>query len=100
VNCGSPIHPIGSPAESEDLDGEIYTLYVLPDEQRRGYGAALFNAARDYLVGAGYRRLIVWTLAESPFRAFYAKLGGEIVAEAEEDYAGEAKAIIAFAWAR
>ena len=98
VNCGEPINPLPSSSPGSAPDGEIYTLYVSPQEQRRGYGAALFDTARDYLSEAGCSRLIVWTLAESPFRAFYAKLGGELIAEAEEEFAGEPQLNVAFAW--
>ncbi len=42
--------------------GEIYALYVLQDFHRQGIGAALFQAACEYLIKQGFARCIIWSL--------------------------------------
>ena len=56
--------------------GELYALYVLPDRQRQGVGRLLTAAVAVELVERGMRSMLVWVLADSPYRRFYESLGG------------------------
>ena len=56
--------------------GEIYALYVLPDRQRQGVGRLLTAAVAGELVERGMRSMLVWALADNPYRRFYELLGG------------------------
>lgn len=56
--------------------GELYAVYLLKDFQGLGLGRALFEASVKSLGEAGMKSLVVWVLAQSPFRKFYEALGG------------------------
>ena len=63
-------------AAEGDTTGEVIVLFVDPDAQRRGHGAALLARAVAALREAGFERATVWTLTDSPrSRAFYLAQG-------------------------
>ncbi|MDT0266388.1 GNAT family N-acetyltransferase [Streptomyces sp. DSM 44915] len=63
-------------ADVPDPDGELYALYVQPDNQRSGLGRALLAESRAWLAAHGYRRLRLWVLdGNLPALAFYAAAG-------------------------
>jgi ribosomal protein S18 acetylase RimI-like enzyme len=56
--------------------GEMYTLYVTPEQWSTGAGRALTDAVLDGLRAAGYRRVVLWTLiGNARARRFYDKAG-------------------------
>lgn len=57
-------------------DAEIYAIYVLPNHQANGVGRKLMSAMATELYLQGFRSLLVWVLAENPYRRFYERLGG------------------------
>ena len=61
-------------------DARIYSFYFLPEFQRRGLGSRLFRACVKKVADDGYRSVCLDTLKLSPFRGFYDKQGGTIVA--------------------
>lgn len=77
--------------------GEIYELYLAPEFQGLGFGSRLFKTAREDLAEHGYASILVWALADNE-RAlhFYRGLGGKIVREAQEKFAGELRNRVAF----
>lgn len=67
--------------ERKDLDtsyGEIYAVYVASAYQRQGVGRRLIAACARDLKESGKSRLILWVLAQNPFRSFYEKLDGVV----------------------
>lgn len=78
-------------------EGEIDELYLAPEYQGLGFGRRLFRAARNDLKARGFRRTLVWALADNErARAFYERLGGRAAARATERMgAGPAAAPIA-----
>jgi len=65
----------GRDADSGEL-GEIYSLYVLPEQWRTGQGSALFHAAAEALKARGFSGVYLWTLRENHRAgAFYEALG-------------------------
>lgn len=59
------------------FDSEIAAIYLLPAQQGKGLGKALFEAMQAQLRAAGYQRCLVWVLASNATaRAFYARQGG------------------------
>ena len=76
--------PIGAitcgPCRDDDLDshrtGEIWSIYVDPAYQRKGYGTSLFEEARQALRKAGYNELSIWVLdTDLRARGFLESLG-------------------------
>lgn len=58
--------------------GELYAIYILPEFQKKGTGKLLFEEAVESLLRSGMKSMIVWVLAESPYRKFYEELGGRL----------------------
>ena len=79
-------------------DAEIYTLYVTPDHQGTGLGRALLNATFAGLVRRDHRAAVVWVLEANPARFFYEAMGGRIVAERTERFAGATLSEQAYGW--
>ena len=65
-------------ARDEDFDGwgEIMSIYVLPEEFRKGYGRKLFIHDLKQLNAAGFEKIYLWVFEENPkARAFYEAMG-------------------------
>ena len=59
-------------------DGEIISIYLLPQAMGRGWGAALLKRAMEELAKRGFDRVFLWVLEENTHaRAFYARMGFE-----------------------
>lgn len=71
-------------------NSKLFSIYVLPEFQRRGIGKELFRLAVDELRIKGINSMFLEALEISPFKNFYEKLGGEILGWSElkltEDY--------------
>jgi ribosomal protein S18 acetylase RimI-like enzyme len=66
----------------EDVDdervGEIYAIYVHPEEWRRGNGAVLVGKAIEQLRADGYEEVILWVLSGNEQAiGFYERVGFE-----------------------
>ena len=79
-------------------DGEVYTLYVLPDHQGAGHGRGLLGALFSALSAAGCRSALVWVLAENPARFFYEAMGGTLIATREEPFHGVVLSECSYGW--
>lgn len=76
--------------------GEVYTLYLLPDWQDLGHGRELLAAMLRAMRSAGFDAAVLWVLARNPSRFFYEAMGGERVAEREEQLWGTTLPEIAY----
>ncbi len=75
--------------EGESAQGEIYAIYVLADQQRRGAGQKLMNEAERHLWQAGATRISLWVLEENAVgRKFYEKLAYVHGARTKEESIG------------
>jgi ribosomal protein S18 acetylase RimI-like enzyme len=80
-------------------DSEVYAIYVLRAQQRRGLGHALFQAAAMPMRDRGFRSIALWVLRENhPARRFYERIGGTIVAERAMSEAGASLVEIGYGW--
>lgn len=90
------------PPASDDppapYDGELYAIYMAPSFERRGVGRRLVDAAARRLAADGLRSLLVWALADNPYRGFYAALGGAPVLEREITIEGQPLTEIGYGW--
>jgi GNAT superfamily N-acetyltransferase len=85
--------PIPGTVASADL----YWIVVHPDFQGKKIGAALLQAAEEWMASAGRTRVYVETSTRPqylPTRAFYTACGYELASELEDFYApGDGKAL-------
>ena len=79
---------------------EIFELYIAPEFQGLGFGRRLFNVARRRPRSTtATESLLVWALSENDRAiAFYNKLGGKFVREAQERFGSELRMRAAFAF--
>jgi GNAT superfamily N-acetyltransferase len=71
-------------------DGEIDEFYLAPEYQGLGFGKRLFKAVLNDLDDRGAKRVAVWCLADNERACdFYRHLGGRVVAETSERFAGQ-----------
>jgi ribosomal protein S18 acetylase RimI-like enzyme len=78
--------------------GEIYTLYVLKNYQRRGIGAKLVSALTARFNQFGIYSMLVWVLKENPYRRFYEKINGIYIQTHHMPVAGEMLDVAAYGW--
>jgi len=65
-----------------DLDAELSAIYVAADHQRQGVGRRLVAAVAAAQRARGATGFISWVIARNqPARAFYERLGGELLVE-------------------
>ena len=81
-----------------DFAGEVYTLYVHPDYQGRGYGRRLLHRQFGALKRAGHGSALIWVLDANPARYFYEAMGGARVAERDEPVWGTVLHEAAYGW--
>lgn len=78
--------------------GEVFTLYVAPDQQERGIGRALLFRLFGGLVDRGLDSAIVWVLSQNPARFFYEAMGGRRIAAKQERLWNTTLAQTAYGW--
>lgn len=78
--------------------GEVYAIYVLADQQRRGTGRGLMADAARRLLASGFKTMLVWVLAQNRSRGFYETLGGWPIREKIISIGGTALVEVAYAW--
>lgn len=84
--------------EETVYQGQIYILYVLPDWQRHGLGRGLVRACAHGLVQRELTPIMLWTLANNPWRGFYDGLGGTVLRYREEVDHGMTLVEVAYGW--
>jgi ribosomal protein S18 acetylase RimI-like enzyme len=70
-------HAAFGPYRSEEgKHGELYSIYVLPEDWGTGAGHGLFAAARERLAAAGFSDMRLWVLEDNHrARRFYERQG-------------------------
>lgn len=92
---------ICGPEQSQDCEyqGEVYVLYVLPEYQNQGLGRQLIRACVRHLTEyLKVESLLIWVIAENPYRKFYESLGGEVVQEKTKEIGGKMISEVAYGW--
>ena len=78
--------------------GEIYTLYVLKNHQRRGIGAELVSALARQFNRESIYSMLVRVLKENPYRRFYSKISGTYLKAERIPFAGEVMEVEIYGW--
>ncbi|MFK7693707.1 GNAT family N-acetyltransferase [Paenibacillus sp. HJGM_3] len=82
------------------FDGELYTVYLLPEYKGMGIGLRLVREIAGSLQRLGYRSLLVWVLEANPSAGFYARLGGKPIARKEITIGSDTPIEVAYGWSR
>jgi ribosomal protein S18 acetylase RimI-like enzyme len=89
----------GSERNGDDIySGEIYTLYVLKQFQRRGIGGKLVKSLATRLNQDGIYSMLVRVLKLNPYRRFYQKINGTYIKAERLPFAGEIMDVEAYGW--
>ncbi len=90
----------GGPERSGNptYQGEIYAIYLLDGYQRKGIGSRLTQAIAKELLAQGFASMLVWVLAENPFRLFYEALGAELVDQGSTTVESVDLTMLAYGW--
>jgi ribosomal protein S18 acetylase RimI-like enzyme len=78
--------------------GEIYTLYVSKNLQRRGVGAQLVAALARRFKSDGIYSMLVQVLKQNPYRRFYSKINGTYLKTERMPFAGEVMEVDSYGW--
>lgn len=81
-----------------DYAGEIFTLYVTPDQQGKGIGRRLLLALFARLHDTGHDSALVWVIQANPARFFYERLGGRQIAHRPIPVGGQPIEAVAYGW--
>ena len=92
ASCGEARHRL------QGLEAEVYALYVLQPEQRRGAGRGLLRACARHFVRHGLFGFYLWVLKANHARLFYEAMGGTEIAEKSERLGMHSFAEVAYAW--
>ena len=84
--------------ENYGFDARVYSFYLLPEFQRLGLGARLFENCRRAMSDAGYGSMCLDTLEMSPYRRFYEKHGGRVVARDSHKLGDAEYATVIYGW--
>ncbi|MFA5040470.1 MAG: GNAT family N-acetyltransferase [Bdellovibrionales bacterium] len=78
---------------------EIFTLYVLRPEQKRGLGKRLFSAMIKHLADKGFESAVLDVFMNNEeARRFYEKRGGVQIAEIRRDVGGVLLPLAVYKW--
>jgi ribosomal protein S18 acetylase RimI-like enzyme len=89
----------GCERNGDDIySGEIYTLYVLKQFQRRGIGEKLVTSLATRLNQDGIYSMLVRVLKLNPYRRFYQKINGTYIKAERLPFAGEIMDVEAYGW--
>lgn len=70
------IGPCNDPEASQDLVGELYAIYVLPEVWGHGVGRALMAEVLARLRTDGFREAVLWVIEDNPRTRRYYELAG------------------------
>ena len=82
----------------EIYNGEIYTLYVLKNYQRRGAGRHLVENLTRGFNHYGIHSMIVQVLRHNPYRNFYRKINGIHLGTQGLPFGGEVLEVESYGW--
>jgi GNAT superfamily N-acetyltransferase len=78
---------------------ELDALYVLPSSQRRGVGTRLLGTVARWLTDRGRQSMSLWVLRDNPYRRFYDRIGGLVLADEKRDeFGGVTVTSVAYGW--
>jgi GNAT superfamily N-acetyltransferase len=78
---------------------ELDALYVLPSFQGRGVGSRLLATVVQWLRDRNHQSISLWVLRDNPYRRFYDRVGGVVLADEKCDELGGINVTsVAYGW--
>lgn len=98
-----PNHVVGFVAcgpvrDNKDFSGELFAIYVSQNMQGRGIGRRLVLSAAKDLTARSFDSMLVWVLAENPFKRFYESIAGEQFLTRDVVIAGKTLKELGYGW--
>ncbi len=81
-----------------ECDGELYSIYLLKEAQKRGIGAELLRAIAAAMLERNFKSMAVWVLEQNRSRSFYEKTGAQLATSKVIDIGGTKLMEVAYAW--
>jgi ribosomal protein S18 acetylase RimI-like enzyme len=82
----------------DGYDGELYAIYLLREQQKRGAGRRLVEEIVKDLRASELTSMLVWVLAQNPAVEFYKRLGAIPVSEKRIEIGGRSLLDLALGW--
>lgn len=92
IDCGVPI------LDEVDHERQIYSLYLLQEYQRMEIGRSLFDACVSGLSADGVASVCLDTVADSPYRRFYDRMGGKEIRRGSHRFGDDEMATVIYGW--
>jgi 3-deoxy-manno-octulosonate cytidylyltransferase (CMP-KDO synthetase) len=87
-----------SRGDFEGFEQELYSIYLLHEFQGKGIGGALLKTGVRDLRARGFNSVYLQTLKINPYKSFYEKLGGKIIAESLTKLGDEDFETVFYGW--
>ena len=72
---------------------------MLPQHQNQGIGRGLVAACVRHLIQKlKVESMLIWVIAENPYRRFYESLGGKLVRKKTKEIGGKVIAEVGYGW--
>lgn len=84
--------------ENFEHDGRIFSFYFVPEFQGRGLGGLLFRTCLRHMNKSCYSSVCLDTYEANPFRAFYDKMGGRVIASEVHGRNGHQLPTVVYGW--
>ena len=88
----------GTPKLGGGYDAQIFSIYFLPEYQHRGLGSRLFRRCVKRMLRDDVKSLCLDSLEVSPYRSFYEKLGGRVVARDSHKLGDQDFETVVYGW--
>jgi GNAT superfamily N-acetyltransferase len=79
-------------------EGELRVMYLLEAYQRMGIGSRLFDKIVVQFMEVGIDSMFAWALEENPYRKYYDKRGGEVIADRLYEKGGKYYSAVGYGW--
>lgn len=78
--------------------GELYAIYLLPDEFRKGIGRQLTDHVIRHLKSRKHHSMMIWVLEDNEACQFYKKVGGDFLGSDRLKIGNDYYTEIAYGW--
>lgn len=79
-------------------EGEVYSIYVMEEHQKKGIGRQLISHAAKGLTEMGIDSMLVWALEGNPYIGFYETLQGKYIEKMPFDLVDSDLYLVGYGW--